>query len=432
MISYNEACQIVFSAKKFGICLGLERMTLLLEELGNPEKQIPTIHLAGTNGKGSTLTYIASILQEAGYNVGTYTSPALHKLNDKIKYNGEEISDDDFANIIAQLQPIIEKISQTSYGPPTEFEILTAAAFQYFATMKRPDIAIIETGLGGRLDSTNVVTPLVSIITNIGHDHQDLLGNTIREVAIEKAGIIKNHVPVVSGCKQLEAIEVMKQCSQERSASFYQLGVNFNCEHDHETFSYHWENCHLINLKAGMLGKHQQENATLAIIALQILPNFSISETAIRNGLAKAKIANRIEVIQHDPTLILDGGHNPEGMSALTETLKASYPNKKIYVLFCAMKDKDINAMLQPLKEVATDIIFTSFPFERVMDPQQVYKASSLPNSRVIENVSEAYNFIEQKLSPDDIFVITGSLYFLDYVRTCLEKKELSRHKVPN
>jgi dihydrofolate synthase / folylpolyglutamate synthase len=421
MISYEQACDIIASASKFGICLGLERMELILAELDNPEQQIPAIHLAGTNGKGSTLTYLASILREAGYNVGTYTSPAIVKINDKVRFNGEEISDEDFAAIIEQLRPVIEKVSRTSFGAPTEFELLTAVAFQYFATIKQPDIVLIETGLGGRLDSTNVITPLVSIITTIGHDHMDLLGDTIGEIATEKAGIIKRSVPVVSGCKQREAIAVMNERSKQMSSQLYQLGTDFTCNHSGELFSFHWQNSKYANLSAGMIGKHQQENASLAIMAIHCLSDFPITEEAIRSGIANAKIANRIEVVQQEPTIIFDGGHNQEGMEALAATLATTYPSQNIHILFCAMKDKNINKMLQPLKDIANEIILTSFPYERAMDPNEVYQTYPLANGKVIADCLEAYRFLSKKLTNDDVFVVTGSLYFLNHIRTMLK-----------
>ena len=421
MISYEEACDIVLSASKFGICLGLERMEMMLAELGNPQQQIPAIHLAGTNGKGSTLTYLSSIFQVAGYTVGTYTSPAINKINDKVKVNGVEIPDEDFASIIEHFKPIIEKMRQTTVGSPTEFELMTAVAFQYFAT-ESPDIVLIETGLGGRLDSTNVIKPLVSIITNIGHDHMDLLGNTIREVAGEKAGIIKESVPVISGCKQEESINVMKKRSEQLSSPLYQLGVDFYCEHDGATFSFIRGNNQIVDLKTGMQGSHQQENASLALMAIQCLPNFLISENSIRQGLKKAKIANRIEIIQDNPMIIFDGGHNPEGIEALASTLATSYPNREIRVLFCAMKDKDIKSMLRPLQDVATEIILTSFPYDRVMNPYLVYETYPLPQSRVIVDCIEAYRNIEEKLKSDSVFVVTGSLYFLNHIRNILKK----------
>lgn len=422
MISYEEACEIVFSATKFGICLGLERMEAILTELDHPERKIPTIHIAGTNGKGSTLTYLKSILRESGYNVGTYTSPAIRSINDKIQFNDSDISNHDFALMIEQLKPISEKLAGTSIGPPTEFELLTAVAFQYFATIAHPDIILIETGLGGRLDSTNVITPLVSIITNIGHDHMDILGDTISAVAREKAGIIKQRVAIVSGCKQDESILVIKEQATEKNAQLYQLGEDFFCEQATNTFTFDYQQIHYPNLKAGMLGKHQQENACLAIMALNCLAKeYPIDNQAIRNGLAKAKIANRIEVIQQKPLIILDGGHNPEGIAALADTLTSTYPNKQIYVLFCAMRDKDIKGMLDPLAEVAKEIILTSFPFNRVMDPHQVYETYPLRNSKVIENVTEAYSYSLKQLSDNDIFVITGSLYFLNYLRESVQ-----------
>lgn len=423
MISYEEACEIVYSAKKFGICLGLERMELMLKELGNPEKKIPVIHLAGTNGKGSTLTYLSSIYRESGYDVGTYTSPAINKINDKVRFNGEEITDQDFAYIVEQFIPIIEKLSLTSFGPPTEFELMTALAFQYFATIKKPDMVLVETGLGGRLDSTNVVTPILSIITNIGHDHMEILGDTISKVATEKAGIIKEGVPVVSGCKQEDAIAVMKERSIQLASPLYQLGVDFTCDHFGNMFSFHSKNNQYLHLQTGMLGKHQQENASLAIMALHCLNQFPFSETAIRAGLLKAKIANRIEIVQQNPIIILDGGHNPEGIEALATTLAARFSDKKIYVLFCAMKDKDIKEMLRPLGDLATEIILTSFLYDRVMDPYQVLEAYPLTNSKVIENWTNGYEFIKNKLNTDDVFVITGSLYFLNHIRATLKNK---------
>lgn len=423
MISYEKATEIINAASKFGICLGLDRMKQMLEFLGSPEKQIPAIHLAGTNGKGSTLTYLQSIFIEAGYRVGTFTSPAIRKINDKIQINGEEISDEDFALITEQIIPTIDMLKDTKLGAPTEFELMTALAFQYFATKAKPDIVLIETGLGGRLDSTNVIHPLVSIITNIGHDHMDILGSTIEAVAKEKAGIIKKRIPVISGCKQKEAIEVIKNRAKEVSAPVYQLNEDFHCEHQQPYFSFQSKSRTLSNLKAGMLGEHQQENASLAIAAIDCLDdsNFSIDEKAILTGLAKAKISNRIEIVSEEPTIILDGGHNPEGMEALTATLRSTYPTNKIYFLFCAMRDKNIKEMLQPISAIAHEIILTSFPYERVMDPYQVFETFSLNNSKVIENCLDGYQYLLRKSSTSDVLVVTGSLYFLNHVRNQLK-----------
>ncbi|OIJ18361.1 hypothetical protein BKP45_12355 [Anaerobacillus alkalidiazotrophicus] len=424
MISYDEACNIVNSASKFGICLGLERMEEILVHIGSPEKKIPAIHLAGTNGKGSTLTYLKSIFTEAGYSVGTFTSPAIRKINDKIQVNDKEIPDSDFALIVEQLSPIINKIKRTSLGAPTEFEIMTAVAFQYFATKAKPDIVLIETGLGGRLDSTNVIQPLVSIITNIGHDHMDILGHTIEAVAQEKAGIIKQGVPVVSGCKQSDAIEVMKKKAKEASATLYQFEEDFTCDRSGDHFSFQYKDYVIQNLKTGMLGSHQQENAALALMAICILEKngFQVGEKSIRNGLVKAKIANRIEIVQEQPTIIFDGGHNPEGMEALATTLANSFPSKSVYILFCAMKDKNIKDMLKPISTFAKEIILTSFLYDRSMDPHQVYEECSYPNSKVIENVSDAYDYLGKELHADDVLVVTGSLYFLNYFRNECKK----------
>ncbi|OIJ10289.1 hypothetical protein BKP35_14425 [Anaerobacillus arseniciselenatis] len=424
MITYEEACDIVFSAKKFGICLGLERMEAMLKELGHPEQRLLAMHLAGTNGKGSTLTYLQAIFTEAGFSVGTYTSPAIQRINDKIRFNGEEISDEDFAQLTEQLIPVIGKLKGTNLGAPTEFEILTAMAFQYFATIAKPDIVLVETGLGGRLDSTNVIKPLLSIITSIGHDHMDLLGDTISDVTREKAGIIKQRTPIISGCKQEDAKQVIKERCLEEEADLYQLGEEFLCDQNVETFSFMFQQLKYENLKAGMLGAHQQENASLAIMAVHCLKkirDFHINDDHIRLGITKAKIANRIEVIKQKPTVIFDGGHNQEGIEALSKTLAHTFHNRRIVVLFCAMKDKDIKAMLRPMTDVASEIVLTSFPYERAMDPDLAYEMYPHEKLKVIHEWDQAYEKIVRNLAVDDVFVITGSFYFLNHMRNHLK-----------
>lgn len=421
MITYDKACEIIHSAQKFGIVLGLERMEYILAKLDHPEKKIKTIHLAGTNGKGSTLTYIKSFLIEAGYQVGTFTSPQINRINDKIQVDGIDISNEDFAQLTEQLIPIIDELASSPLGSPTEFEIITAIAFQYFAERGKPDWVLLETGLGGRLDSTNVIQPILSIITNIGFDHMNILGNTVTDIAKEKAGIIKKGIPVISGCKQKEAVKVIKDKATQSLAPLFQLGEDFHCSHSRDTFSFTYGDIIYPNIKAGMLGLHQQENATLALMAVQLLVNckeIEVNEEQVRVGLRNAKIANRIEVVQEKPTVIFDGGHNPEGIAALATTLSDTFPHKKITVIFCAMKDKDIPNMLHPLQDVAAKLILTTYSYERAMNPYEVEKSAHDLNCQVITDWKEAYYTALHTSSDDDVIVVTGSLYFLAHVRS--------------
>ena len=424
MISYNEAKQYVIGSHKVRIDLGLERMMVLLEKLGNPQQLLKMVHIAGTNGKGSTLNYMSSIFRQAGYNVGLYTSPYVHKPNEQIQMNDNAITDEMFVKCVELVMPVVDQMEQSTLGRPSEFEIMTALAFIYFS-IQNPNILLIETGLGGRLDATNVIVPLVSIITNVGHDHMQFLGESLTEIAKEKAGIVKHGIPVISGCKQQDVKKIIKEVATSKRTDLVELGEDFSIEESNESFAFQSGSIHIPNIKLKMMGHHQRENAALAISAIQLLINrydYRISENHIREGLRETIVQNRIEVIQEKPTLIFDGGHNPEGIKALVEAMKDHYRDRNIYVLFCAMKDKKINEMLMLLQTIANKITLTTFPYARAMDPFEVKKNVRSEKVVVIDDWEQAFTKQLKELLQDDVMIVTGSLYFLNEVRKKLNK----------
>ncbi|MDG5786871.1 bifunctional folylpolyglutamate synthase/dihydrofolate synthase [Evansella sp. AB-P1] len=418
---YKEACDYVLSLKKNRNFNGLGRMEKIVEELKHPEKEFNTIHIAGTNGKGSTLTYIKAILMEAGLTVGTFTSPYVQKYNDQIQVNGQTISDEEFLSLVEDIKPIVRKLEKKQeYGVPVEFEIMTAIALHYFSKRK-VDIAILETGLGGRLDPTNIIRPLVSVITNVGYDHMEFLGETLSEIGQEKAGIIKKDIPVVSGCKQREVIHVVEEVAKQHGAVLYQLNDYFFIDQKKESFSVHTEKHTYGDLSTGMLGFHQMQNGALAIMALECLTEkhlFQITKEQIKKGLMKGKIPNRIEVVQKDPLIIFDGGHNSEGLHALVNTLSKEFSNKRFTFLFSATKNKNINEMIDIMRQIGNEIIICPFKHEQGMDPVEVYHSlPSTENIVVQEDWKHAYTNKSQSLRDNEALVVTGSLYLLREIR---------------
>src|SRR5690606_1221285 len=325
--TYQEALQWIHSRTNLGMKPGVKRMECLMEKLRHPERYVKVIHVGGTNGKGSTIAYLRQILQEAEYKVGTFTSPYFEKFNERISINGTPISDDDLVKLTNVIKPLCEELDESELGGPTEFEVITAMAIYYFARINPVDVALFEVGLGGRLDSTNVLYPILTIITNIGKDHTNFLGNTYEEIAFEKAGIIKSGVTLITGATQPEALKVLEDKAKEKRASVYLKDREFRItEHerlpDGERFSVETIFQTLNGLRISMKGRHQTENAALAVMAaiyLNKLIAFYIEEEHIRNGLAKAACPGRFEIVSEYPFVLIDGAHNEEGAAALVD-----------------------------------------------------------------------------------------------------------------
>ncbi|KUP06980.1 hypothetical protein Q73_10355 [Bacillus coahuilensis m2-6] len=430
MMTYHQAVDWIHSQMKFGIKPGIERMNFMLEQLGNPEHNMRSIHIGGTNGKGSTLSYMREILLTEGYTVGTFTSPFIESFNERISRNGTPISDGEITRLVETVQPVVEKLKATDLGEATEFEIITVMCFYYFGSVHPVDFVLVEVGLGGRLDSTNVIEPLLSVITTIGRDHQQYLGDTLEKIAFEKAGIIKKKTPVVIGVKQDEPKEVIVKKAKEQRSPFYILHHHFTYESNvshatGETFTYKWGEHILRDLRIDMAGEHQIENSVVALTSLYILQEKGeviLSESAIRNGLQHTKWPGRFEVMSDHPTVILDGAHNIEGIQSLLNTLNSRYKREDVTVVFSALRDKEAADMIDMIKNSYSKMFLTTFAFPRAFSPKELRREG---NSLNVEIVEDYERYIEEFLHSDEkdkVLAVTGSLYFISEVRKFFQK----------
>lgn len=425
MKSYQEALDWVHGLLTLGIKPGLARMEWMLERLGHPERRLKYIHVGGTNGKGSTVSFLRHMLVEAGLHVGTFTSPYVEQFTERIAINGKPISEEHFLEVANRIRPLVEELSNTELGTPTEFEVITTIAFEYFATIAYPDLVIMEVGLGGTYDSTNVISPMVTLITNIGHDHQHILGETKLDIAKNKAGLIKSGVPVITAVDDPEILAMFQEIVRTKRTKLYIFGKQFGYENyrnssDEQIFSFYSPFQRLEELKISMLGEHQVENATLALMAISFLKNFYalvIEEEELRKGLEKATWPGRWEKVSDKPLVYIDGAHNPEGMIALAKTVQTNFADKNIYVLYAQTAEKDAGEMLAPLLPLVKEICFTTYDFHRAQKADKLYDRVDFANKAIAENWQEE---LEKKLSvlkDNDLYLITGSLYFISEVR---------------
>lgn len=384
----------------------------LFNRYDNFQNKIKTIHVAGTNGKGSTTNYIRSILQAAGYKVGSFTSPYLEVHNDRIRINNVFISDQDYLDIANHFYKEVKS------GDYTFFEIDTLIAF-YYLYINKVDYAVIEVGLGGRLDATNVITPLLSVITNIGFDHMEFLGDTIEKIAFEKAGIIKNKIPVVVGCaNKEEAINVFKNVSLKNDAELTISQKPRDVIVKDGNLNFVFEN---ENYEVKGEAYYQNENASLAIKAVKILNqkyNLNISKKIIDQGLKSTFWLGRFEKVLTKPLIYLDGAHNTHGIIALSETLQTfKNQNYKIKIIFAALTDKETDKMVEELLNISKDLYITEFDFYRCKKAQDIAKPFNLKSYNSWTTLLEE---LILKTNKNEIIVVTGSLYFITQVRKFL------------
>ncbi|MGP4080575.1 bifunctional folylpolyglutamate synthase/dihydrofolate synthase [Pseudalkalibacillus sp. R45] len=425
MKTYEETLHWIHELLAFGMKPGLLRMEWMLKELGHPEKDLTAVHLAGTNGKGSTLTYMRCILQEAGFTVGTFTSPYIERFNERISINGEPMTDDELVKVANDVRPIAEKLAATDLGTPTEFEVVTILSIVYFARYRKVDIILFETGLGGRLDSTNVIQPILTGITNIGYDHTAILGNTLQEIAYEKSGIIKSGVPLVTGVEQAEAIKVVEEKAKEQNAWITCLQRDyFITDHEvleeGESFTLKSPSRIYENLRVKMSGFHQVKNAAMAIVMIEALGeriDFEIQKQPIFDGLLQAQWPGRFEQVSENPLIILDGAHNKEGIESLKQTLISHYPNWKKRILFSALSDKPVNEMLSELYDSIDHLMFTSFDFPRASSAESLFERCEYEPKDLEEDFEAALKKEMDRMGEEDVLVITGSLYFISMAR---------------
>ncbi|KEO82701.1 bifunctional folylpolyglutamate synthase/dihydrofolate synthase [Tumebacillus flagellatus] len=468
-----------FDGRK-GIKPGLQRMEAMLSRLGNPHRELKFLHVAGTNGKGSTCAYLASILEEAGYRVGLFTSPYMTSFHDRMSVGGLNITDEELLAMGNLLRPAVEEVTETEHGRPTEFEVVTALSILHYSRVG-VDVVVWETGLGGRLDSTNVVTPVLSLITNVGRDHQAILGETLEEIAAEKAGIIKPGVPVLTTAAE-PALSVILRTASEKSAPSLHMGRDFWATGrkalglEGQMFDWQGEATSAIaspidriagassandlhvdsssavasqvdasnanvgpardrvvfsELRIGMLGPHQVWNASLAVAAIVQLNamGWNISEGALRRGLQRMRWAGRFEVVSQEPLTILDGAHNPEGAEMLSKTISELLPNTRLAVVFGILADKAIPGVLAPVLAHAAHVIVTRADYPRAANPQDVAVvvrdlAPHLP-SDVCDTVPTALARAQELAvgGQVDAVLYTGSLYTISEVRHFLFQK---------
>ncbi len=425
-MNYDEALAYIHGTYKFGIKVGLHNIKRLLELMGNPHKQLKYVHVAGTNGKGSTVAFISSILKEAGYKVGVYTSPYIQRFTERIRINDTEILKEELAGITAFVKEKIDIMLASGEQHPTEFEIVTAVAFQYFAE-KKCDIVVLEVGLGGRFDSTNIIdAPLVSVITTINYDHMHILGDTLAEIAFEKAGIIKENCEVVLYPQIEEVHSVFLKVCSERNANLHEVdfsglsitefgigGQSFTCGE-------------YRSLKISLLGQHQPKNAMVALKAIEILRSlgYGISTEAIERGLAGTRWPGRLEVLLYKPVFLIDGAHNAEGANALTQALKRYFPNKKIKFIIGIVRDKDLKPVLEAVADIAHSFITVTTGTERAMPAKELAKFIKpyCKNVTVGDTIENAVRTSLEAAADDDVICAFGSLYYIGQVRELLLK----------
>lgn len=431
-MNYQEALDYIHGTYRFGSKLGLENIKCLLSLLGDPHKKLKVIHVAGTNGKGSTCSYIHSILKEAGYSVGLYTSPYLEEFTERMRINGENIPKDKLANITAIVKEKIEQMVEEGKNHPTEFEVVTATAFYYYA-QENVDFVVLEVGLGGRLDATNVVeNPLLSVITPIGLEHTEYLGDTLDKIAFEKGGIIKENSIVLSYPQENEVVNVFENICKERNSKFF--SINFDNLYIHksdvkeQTFSTNILGNNYNNLKIKLVGVHQVYNACMAIGVIEILKqhrNIHISDEAILNGLSNTKWPGRFEVLKENPLIIIDGAHNTHGAAALKKSIESLLKDYKITFVIGMLKDKDVHGVLKDIIPLMNKIVATTPNNPRAMKAKDLaYKLEEFEKEVYAdENIKDALNMAVKVTKPNEAIVVAGSLYMIGEVRKILINK---------
>lgn len=427
-MSYQGTIAYLYGLQKHGMKFGLDNIRRLMTASGQPHSSFRSVHVAGTNGKGSTAAMIESILRTGGLRTGLFTSPHLVNFTERIRVNGKEIPERD---VIALADEVRSLSGQTEDFSPTFFEVVTAMAFIYFRRMK-VDWAVVETGLGGRLDATNIVEPEVSVITMIGYDHVEFLGETIEEIAAEKAGIIKQNVPVVTADQKPGAMRILELSAAEKNAPLFRYKRDFVSENvvpgpDSMAFTFKGaRKCEGISVP--LSGEHQITNASLAAKTAEVIserfPGMSLDT---KKGVGKVTWPGRLEMVSATPPILIDGAHNPDAAVALAVYLKTILGSKykRIISIFGIMGDKDIQGILGPLLPLSSDIIFTAPAYGRAARPEILAAQASLGGHkyRTVPTVAEAIMLAKKLHQPGDVIVITGSFYTIGEAREALGSK---------
>ena len=411
---------------RFGMVLGLDRMEELLRRLGNPQDDLKVIHVAGTNGKGSVSKYLEEGLSACGYKMGLYTSPYIETFNERIRYDGADISDEDLEYYGQKVVSAAEAMVADGLDSPTEFEVVTAIAFLYFAD-RQADITILEVGLGGIGDSTNVVkSPLASVITSISYDHMAQLGSSLAEIAVNKAGIIKTGCPVIANVPQRDAAKIIARKAYAMGSRLYDISGIHAAVFDETPFSQKvsmelYEKSY-SDVEISMVGRHQAENLKTALATLEILRKsgaVKLDREALYEGLKRARQPGRFEVISEDPVVIIDGAHNEAGAQALQETMAQHFAGKKILLVAGILADKEIDSIVKFLTKITDHIIVTEPDNPRKLAAEKLaeHVADFGVAAEVVSDVEAAVHRAKELADGYDVILFAGSLYLIGDVR---------------
>lgn len=424
--TYKEAREYIHSRLTFGIKPGLERMNWCLNELRNPHRRSKYVHIAGTNGKGSVVSFLRYALQAGGNSVGTFTSPFIYNFNERISINGTPISNDEMVELVNIIAPIVERLEkETDLGELTEFETITLMAFVYFGRVNPVDIVLLEVGLGGTYDSTNVISPLVSVITSIGKDHMNVLGNTIGEIAAQKAGVMKSGVALVTGVEDPELIHMFDEIAVAKRTKVYALGREFNSlQASHkglgETFQYKGifeSNNQTYDIS--MTGAHQVRNATVALAVLELLNSYygyHIEPEKRKLAFAEMFWPGRFEQISTDPIIIMDGAHNVDGMKSLVATIKNKYPNYKINMLLAMIENKEHKEIVELAENVVDEMYYTEFDFPNALSKENLSKLATKEPKNLVADWKQFLEEYRRSKHDKEVLVVAGSLYFISEI----------------
>ncbi len=426
-MNYEEAMDYLVNLTKFGFNFGLDRIRHLLAQTGNPQDKLKTIHVGGTNGKGSTSAMLSSVLKEAGYRVGVFTSPHLHSYRERIVVNGEQIPEERVAELLTRLKAVLDKMVSEGHEHPTEFEVNTAMAFLYFLE-EQVDYAIIEVGLGGAIDSTNVVNPLVSVITNVGMDHMDYLGQTLEEIARVKAGIIKDGGILVTASNRPEVIGVLEETCRERSARLVRVWDEYSWTSLEsgplgQKFALKGKLYDFPQLELGLVGEHQLVNAATALAVVETLVEDCGVEVSSRDfaaGLKETRWPGRLELVR--PWLLLDGAHNLDGAESLARALEGVFRYKRLILCIGMLADKERGKVLARLAPLAYKVVVTKPNSPRAGNWQEMAGEAKKYVAEVYleEEIPQAVDLAVSLAGPGDLVCVTGSLYMIAEARAHL------------
>jgi dihydrofolate synthase/folylpolyglutamate synthase len=418
-MNYNEAVNLIETSMKFGCRPGLDRTSKLLDLLGNPHKKLRLIHVAGTNGKGSTVAMIANVLRNAGYSTGTYISPHLYRNTERMTIDGKEISEEDFVKYSMEVFDMVKLMGKKGLEEPTQFEMYTAMTFLYFER-KKVDFAVIEVGLGGRFDATNVIDPMLSVITSISYDHTEILGDSIEKIAYEKAGIIKKGSTVVMYPQLFQqAAAVIEEVSREKNAILVKADEAAIMSKDYsangQVIDFKYLDYDIKDMKLPLIGDHQLKNTAVALTAIAELDRmgYAVSTEAVRKGIETVKWPCRLSIVSTEPLILIDGAHNGDGIDSLFNALTKYFSSRKIIFVIGMLKDKDYGYAIRKLMPIAHHAVATEPLSERSLPAGEMAEAVKpyCSSTRAEPDIAKAIEKAVELYDKDSMICICGSLY---------------------